>query len=85
MRGADDSTAGGLAALPGVVSATAVAVDGDAATFVLQAREGSLDAVQRAVTRYAVETDLTLVENAPERLDLEEVFLRLIDPKERAA
>ena len=37
------------------------------------------------MTRYAVESDLTLVSNAPEQVDLEEVFLRLIDPKERAA
>ena len=85
MRGADASTAAGLAGLPGVMSATAVTVDGDAATFVLQAREGSLDAVQRAVTRFAVETDLTLVENAPDRLELEDVFLRLINAQERAA
>jgi hypothetical protein len=52
---------------------------------VLQAREGAVDAVQRAVTRYAVDTDLTLVENAPDRLELEDVFLRLISPSERAA
>ena len=37
------------------------------------------------MTRYAVESDLTLVANAPEQADLEEVFLRLIDSKERAA
>ena len=37
------------------------------------------------MTRYAAESDLTLVTNAPEQIDLEEVFLRLIDAKERAA
>jgi hypothetical protein len=85
VRGADATTAGGLAGLTGVSSVTAIARDDDTATFVLQAREGAVDAVQRAVTRYAVETDLTLVENAPDRLELEDVFLRLIDTTERAA
>jgi ABC-2 type transport system ATP-binding protein len=85
VRGADASTASGLAALPGVSSVTALARDDEGATFVLQAREGAVDAVQRAVTRYAVDTDLTLVENAPDRLELEDVFLRLISPLERAA
>jgi hypothetical protein len=68
-----------------VASVQLEARDGDQATFLIQARPGQTDAVQRAVTRYAVESDLTLVANAPERADLEEVFLRLIDSKERAA
>jgi ABC-2 type transport system ATP-binding protein len=80
-----DSTAGGLAALPGVASVQLEARDVEQATFLIQARPGQTDAVQRAVTRYAVESDLTLVANAPEKADLEEVFLRLIDSKERAA
>jgi hypothetical protein len=37
------------------------------------------------VTGYAVESSLVLVANAPEQADLEEVFLRLIDSKERVA
>ena len=77
--------AGGLAALPGVASVELGVRDRDQATFLIQARDGQTDAVQRAVTRYAVESDLTLVTNAPEQVDLEEVFLRLIDSKERAA
>ncbi len=85
VRGVSDSTAGGLAALPGVVSVELEGRDRDQATFLIQARPGQTDAVQRAVTRYAVESDLTLVSNAPEQADLEEVFLRLIDSKERAA
>ena len=85
VRGVTDSTAGGLAALPGVASVQLEARDAEQATFLIQARPGQTDAVQRAVTRYAVESDLTLVANAPEQADLEEVFLRLIDLKERAA
>jgi ABC-2 type transport system ATP-binding protein len=85
VRGATPETAGGLAALNGVASVELEGHDRDQATFLVQAREGQTDTVQRAVTRYAVESDLTLVTNSPERVDLEEVFLRLIDAKERAA
>src|SRR4051794_5826978 len=80
-----DETAGGLAALPGVASVELGVRDRDHATFLVQARDGETDGVQRAVTRYAADSDLTLVTNAPEQIDLEEVFLRLIDAKERAA
>jgi ABC-2 type transport system ATP-binding protein len=85
VRRVTDSTAGGLAALPSVASVTLESRDPDQATFVIEARAGTIDAVQRAVTRYAVDSDLTLVSNAPEQADLEEVFLRLIDTKERVA
>jgi ABC-2 type transport system ATP-binding protein len=85
VRGATDSTAGELAALPGVASVEVDGRDRDLATFVVQARPGQTEAVQRFVTGYAVESGLILVANAPEKADLEEVFLRLIDPKERVA
>jgi ABC-2 type transport system ATP-binding protein len=85
VRGATPETAGGLAALNGVASVQLEGRDPDQATFLVQARAGQTDVVQRAVTRYAVEADLTLVTNAPEQVGLEEVFLQLIDPKERAA
>jgi ABC-2 type transport system ATP-binding protein len=85
VRPVREATAGGLAALPGVASVELAGRDLDQATFLIQARGGQTDSVQRAVTRYAVESDLTLVTNSPETVDLEEVFLRLIDSKERAA
>jgi len=85
VRGVSDATAGGLAALPGVASVRLEARDADMATFLVQAQAGRTDAVQAAVTRYAVETDLVLVSNAPEQVDLETIFLQLIDTKERAA
>jgi hypothetical protein len=85
VRGVTDATAGSLAALPGVASVQLEARDRELATFLIQARPGETEAVQRAVTRHAVESDLILVTNAPEQADLEEVFLRLIDSKERAA
>jgi ABC-2 type transport system ATP-binding protein len=85
VRGVTDSTAGELAALPGVASLEIDGRDGDLATFVVQARPGQTEAVQRSVTGYAVASGLILVANAPEKADLEEVFLRLIDSKERVA
>ena len=59
--------------------------DGDRSTYTVAATPDAADRVQAAVTRFAVASGLTLVENAPEHLDLEDVFLRLIDPRERAA
>jgi ABC-2 type transport system ATP-binding protein len=85
VRKATNATAGGLAALPGVASVEVESRDRDVATFVLQARPERTEDVQHGVTRYAFETDLILVANAPEQADLEEVFLRLINSKERAA
>ncbi len=85
VGGVTDATAGGLAALSGVASVELEVARSGPATFLIQARPGQTDAVQRAVTRYAVDSDLTLVTNAPEQVDLEKVFLWLINSKERAA
>ena len=41
--------------------------------------------VQRSITGFAVSAGLTLISNTEETLDLETVFLRLIDQKEVAA
>ena len=46
---------------------------------------GASAAVQREITLFAVDAGLTLIANAEETLDLETVFLRLIDQKEVAA
>ena len=47
--------------------------------------DGASADVQRLITRFAVDAGLTLIGNAEETLDLETVFLRLIDQKEVAA
>jgi ABC-2 type transport system ATP-binding protein len=83
--GASEATAGGLAALPGVASVELESRDAEQLTFAVQARPGGVAAAQRAITGYAVDSDLTLVSNASVQADLEEVFLNLIDRKERAA
>jgi penicillin-insensitive murein endopeptidase len=48
-------------------------------------KPGASADVQRPITRFAVEARLTLISNSEETLDLETVFLRLIDQKEVAA
>ena len=73
--------------LPGVPPSRRTRRDGDSPVYVLigRARRDSTS-VQRAVTRLRRRNDLTLVtENCPVHLDLEDVFLRLIDSKEHAA
>ena len=85
IGGADDATGPDLAALPGVKSVGAVRRDGDLRSYLLRIHQDEALPVQRAVTRYAADRDLTLTENGLVRLDLEDVFLRLVDQKERAA
>ena len=85
VGGADDATGVALAKLPRVLSVEAAGRDGDVRTFLIRIQPADAAAVQREVTRFAVDHDLTLTENGLVRLDLEDVFLRLIDSKERAA
>jgi ABC-2 type transport system ATP-binding protein len=85
LGGAGDGTAMGLASLPGVESVRLTGSNNGGSTYVVQAHTGQTVPVQRAITRYAVDSELAVISNALERLDLEDVFMRLIDPKERAA
>jgi ABC-2 type transport system ATP-binding protein len=85
LGGADPSTQVALSGLDGVATAQTVGHDGVAWTFDIQAHEGQLPTAQRAIAAYAVRADLTLISIAERRLDLEQVFMRLIDQKERAA
>ena len=85
LRGADERTAVNLASLPGVVGVTPVGVADDIRTYDVAARGDAIDAAQAAITRFAADSGLVLVTNARETLDLESVFLRLVDRKEVAA
>ena len=85
LRGPVGAEASDLAALPGVQAVETSAHDGDSGTYVLSVAPDDAVEVQRAVAAYAVAHDLIVTENSPVRLDLEDVFLRLIDPKEHAA
>ena len=62
----------------------------DSACFIAQFGAGvdNIDvqtAVQRGITRLAADTDLTVIDNSLVREGLEDVFMRLVDTKERAA
>ncbi len=85
LGGADDSTDVGLRKIAGVASVTVVSRSGDETTYDVVTRAGASAIVQREITQFAVEAGLTLIANAEETLDLETVFLRLIDQKEVAA
>jgi len=78
-------TAAGIRAIPGVASVALIAEVSGRATYDVGTREGATVDVQRSITKFAVDARLTLISNQPETLDLESVFLRLIDQKEVAA
>jgi ABC-2 type transport system ATP-binding protein len=85
IGGADDSTGLDLAAVEGVLSVEPAAREGDLRTYLVRIHPDEAARVQRAVTRFAATRDMTLTENGLVRLALEDVFLRLVDTKERAA
>jgi ABC-2 type transport system ATP-binding protein len=82
---ATDQTAVDLASIPEVVSVEPDGRDGDARKYTVQIRPDSAADAQRAVMHLAADQDLLVIENAVSRLDLEDVFFRLIDPQEHAA
>ena len=79
LGGADVATDAALLALDGVVAVAMAARDADVWTYDVTTAEGATGDVQRAVTTFAVTAGLTLITNSVETLDLESVFLRLID------
>jgi ABC-2 type transport system ATP-binding protein len=85
VRGDTSGLRAALTGLPEVASATPLPTDDGTSALLVATRPGGLDRVQREVTRLAQDLDLTLIANAPDTLDLEDVFLRLIDQTERAA
>ena len=86
IGGADDATAVALAALPGVVVGRARRARRRPAHAISSASQpGAATTVQAAITRFAADHGLTVTENHLVRLGLEDVFLRLVDTKERAA
>ena len=85
LGGATSATETGLREIAGVASVTIASRSGDETAFDVVTRPGASATVQREITRFAVNDGLTLIANAEETLDLETVFLRLIDPNEVAA
>lgn len=85
LGGASDETAVQLAVIPGAKSVQSAERDGDVRTYLIRIAPEDAPRIQRDVTRFAVDHDLTVIANDLVRLDLEDVFLRLVDPQERAA
>jgi ABC-2 type transport system ATP-binding protein len=85
LGGATLDTDAELRKLAGVSQVTVVSrAANETAYDVTTANDASAD-VQRRITGFAVDSGLTLIGNAAETLDLETVFLRLIDQNEVAA
>ena len=85
LGGATAATEESLRRLTGVATVAAVSHDAEAWTYDVTTGDGVSADVQRAITRLAVDDGLTLISNSAETLDLESVFLRLIDLKGVAA
>ena len=82
---ATDDTGPALAAIPGVLSVDSAAREADARSYLLQIDPADSGTVQRAVTRFAADNDLSVIHNSPVHEGLEDVFMRLVDTKEHAA
>ena len=85
LGGAIDATAVEMAALPGVAGVELSERDGDIRSFLVRIEPVAAPAVQAAITAFAAERGLTVIENHIVRLGLEDAFLRLVTPKEHAA
>ena len=85
LGGATPDTETALREIPGVASTIVTASNGATTSYEVATAEGASADVQRSITRFAVDAGLTLISNSKETLDLETVFLRLIDQKEVAA
>jgi ABC-2 type transport system ATP-binding protein len=82
---ATDETALALAAIPGVTSVEPTDRDADSRSYLLRIDPDRSSTVQRGVTRLAADADLTVIDNSLVREGLEDIFMRLVDTKERAA
>jgi ABC-2 type transport system ATP-binding protein len=83
LLGAGEATESGLSALPAVADVAVIGRDGDEWRYDVTPSNGIADA-QAAVMRFAADAGLTVVVNRQESLNLEEVFLHIVN-KERAA
>ncbi|MFL5668656.1 MAG: hypothetical protein ACJ77U_04645, partial [Chloroflexota bacterium] len=73
------------ASIPGVTSVEPAERTADIRSYVVRVAPGAATTVQAAITRFAADHGQTVTENHLVRLGLEDVFLRLVNTKERAA
>ena len=85
IGGADDGTAVAIASITGVISVEPAERSADLRSYLVRVAPGAGTTVQGAITRFAAEHGQIVTENHLVRLGLEDVFLRLVNSKERAA
>ncbi len=85
LAGARPSTADRLRGIRGVREVVARPATGDGAAFELRLNDGAQPAVQIAITRFAAAEGLAVLESRPASLDLEAIFLNLVNDQEQAA
>jgi ABC-2 type transport system ATP-binding protein len=85
LGSATDDTAAALAAIPGVLGVEAAGRDAQSRSYRVRIDPDTSAAVQRAITRLAADTDLTVIDTSVVREDLEDVFMRLVETKEHVA
>ncbi|MCU0494130.1 MAG: ABC transporter ATP-binding protein [Chloroflexaceae bacterium] len=81
LQGADNMQIE-LQTIGGVRSVMAAPATDDIQTYEVVVADGAREAVQRAITRLAAKHNLALLANEQQRLDLETVFLRLVQATE---
>jgi hypothetical protein len=79
------ATAVAIASIAGVLSVEPAERDADLRSYLVRLAPGAGTTVQAAITRFAADHGQIVTENHLVRLDLEDVFLRLVNSKERAA
>lgn len=85
IGGADDTTSVAIASIAGVMSVEPAGRDADLRSYLVRVAPGAGATVQAAITRFAADHGQIVTENQFVRLGLEDVFLRLVNTKERAA
>jgi ABC-2 type transport system ATP-binding protein len=85
LLGAGPETAARLAQIPGVVAVSRPEVTPDGRSFEVDFESAMGPKVQAAITRFAADAGLTVVSARSATLDLEDVFLGLVDNKENVA
>jgi ABC-2 type transport system ATP-binding protein len=85
LAGATPATADLLATVPGVVAVSRAEVTPEGRSFEVELDASMAPKVQNAITRLAAANGLSVVSAKSVTLDLEEVFLALVDRKETAA
>lgn len=78
LAGAKEAIADQLKLLPGVIHSSLVERLGIVRVYDVQVKEGAMPQVQRSITQFAARQDLILVTNEPTKIELETVFLQLV-------